>query len=678
MDRDLQMKRKADTLNEEPRVLRRKRNQGKEALQISPEFTTQSKKKVRTPSGTVFNAKVGDIRGFFQRKNYSCYQRSKKSSIKHRHVNFTTLHAALKCKKNTSYPGDHEEGESSDTSQSSVASSLYSAESSSDQFLTPIASRSFELEEPSRELLNLIAINMSSKETTNASTEPSKRTPQKSESVKCKNINAQGIKSPNDPVRRVTQGDSRMEKSDENPQVMDIASVKLTLLKMKEEFTDSLKTQLDSFKHDCITQAEEAAKKICQQKCESTDLWKKKSEILTQVCSRMQVEIDDLTTRVENLELNNSKKMVIVTGLQLQGKYKSDKRNHMQSFIDTELMVKAQVDDLFELASGNPKPVVVIFQTIQEKLEVMAAKSSLQGVDYDGRAVYTNDYLPPHTQERRRRERDVIKEMTPEDPQIPFEYSYTREGLQIQGHTYEKAVKPPTPLQLVDLDVNELNKTLKLPVTRGREIQKDNSVFLAYAVNVKSHEDVQKYYTKIKLIQPGARHVVCAYWVNSDFKCQAQDYQDDGEPAAGRVLLKILRQNELRGKAVFVARKYGGKKMGADRFTCYAEAAQDALSNHMGTPVEIEKKDEQGDRGIRGKQQLRARYSSTQQRKWGSNKSNRRGEYRSTGRRRAPWRGTRGGRNQERQNQWSQSSMEYEFSDPKYTTNQWSAGEGGN
>ena len=60
------------------------------------------------------------------------------------------------------------------------------------------------------------------------------------------------------------------------------------------------------------------------------------------------------------------------------------------------------------------------------------------------------------------------------------------------------------------------------------------------------------------------------------------DYQDDGEPGAGRVLLDFLTNNLMEKRVVFVVRKYGGIRMGADRFTCYERAGQTAIEKHTG------------------------------------------------------------------------------------------------
>ena len=66
-----------------------------------------------------------------------------------------------------------------------------------------------------------------------------------------------------------------------------------------------------------------------------------------------------------------------------------------------------------------------------------------------------------------------------------------------------------------------------------------------------------------------------------DDQCYTKDFCDDGEPGAGRHLLDYLEKNDLKARVIFVARKYGGIRMGPDRFTCYKQAAELAIQENL-------------------------------------------------------------------------------------------------
>ena len=320
--------------------------------------------------------------------------------------------------------------------------------------------------------------------------------------------------------------------------------------------------------------------------------WKLKSENIANVCNRMQIEMNDLMTRVENLELNNSKRMVIVSGLQLTSKEKDLGALELMDFFNNILLAYVRIEEWYYLGAANPRSIVITFQSQEERRLVLNNKSLLKDfrTNQNGR-IYINEFLPPTTNERRRQEKDVIQAACPEDPEEEFSVVYSKEGLTVQGQVYQKLVETPSPKQLIQIKPDELDRILKLPMTRGPVVTKEKSAFVAYVVNVSTIAQIQDYYIKIKIAQPNARHVVCSY--NIDNKCEfmANDYQDDGEPGAGRVLLDFMRVNHLQKKAIFVARRFGGVKMGVERFQCYLEAARQAVMLDMPNKQLVAKED---------------------------------------------------------------------------------------
>ena len=379
---------------------------------------------------------------------------------------------------------------------------------------------------------------------------------------------------------------------DENPQIVGVASLMAMFEKLKDEISSELKASKEEIKQEFrlfrtdvskqvkkqIDTALEKEKEKNKKLASEVDFWKLKTETLTDVCNRMQVEMDDVTTRIENLELNNAKRMVIISGLSISGS-KFRMSQVLTGFFDLQLGIQVNIDDCFTVGSGERnKPVVVVFQSCEEKRLVMRCKHLLK-TDTNTKNVFINDYLPPFSQEKRRHEKDIIQQASPDDPEESFDVQYTDEGLAIQGTIYKKIVRPPTPKQLVDVSVDELERILNMEVTRGLQVTHKNSKFVGYTTQIDSLTKIKELYKRMKLVQPGARHIVCAYILDQQNLEQffTQDYQDDGEPGAGRALLDFLRVNDLKNRVIFVARKYGGVKMGVDRFECYLQAAKNAV-----------------------------------------------------------------------------------------------------
>ena len=101
-------------------------------------------------------------------------------------------------------------------------------------------------------------------------------------------------------------------------------------------------------------------------------------------------------------------------------------------------------------------------------------------------------------------------------------------------------------------------------------------MFIGYTAEVGSHQDVRDIYKRLKLTEPNARHIVCAYRLPGTPHL-ANNFHDDGEPGSGRSLLSFLEEHKLEYRAVFVVRRYGGIKLGSDRFNMYIQAARLAI-----------------------------------------------------------------------------------------------------
>ena len=61
--------------------------------------------------------------------------------------------------------------------------------------------------------------------------------------------------------------------------------------------------------------------------------------------------------------------------------------------------------------------------------------------------------------------------------------------------------------------------------------------------------------------------------------CMPQDYDDDGEAAAGSRLLHLLQVTDARNVVVVVSRWYGGILLGPTRFTYINNAARELLDS---------------------------------------------------------------------------------------------------
>lgn len=105
------------------------------------------------------------------------------------------------------------------------------------------------------------------------------------------------------------------------------------------------------------------------------------------------------------------------------------------------------------------------------------------------------------------------------------------------------------------------------------------SKFLAFAIPVKSVEEVKEIVSEYQKEYYDARHVCYAYMLGAerlDFRAN-----DNGEPSgtAGKPILGQINSNELTNILVVVVRYFGGIKLGTSGLiVAYRQAAADAIA----------------------------------------------------------------------------------------------------
>lgn len=120
--------------------------------------------------------------------------------------------------------------------------------------------------------------------------------------------------------------------------------------------------------------------------------------------------------------------------------------------------------------------------------------------------------------------------------------------------------------------------TLSDPLTEKR------SVFVARAAPVQSKEQAEKYLDYLLATEKkvaAATHNITAWRIREKkpdgSSTVVQDFDDDGETAAGGRMLHLMQLMDVWDVVVVVTRWYGGVKLGPDRFRIINGAARDAL-----------------------------------------------------------------------------------------------------
>ena len=585
------------------------------------EHSSSDEDRNRTPSGTYINTKVSDIRNYFDQSAESLKSQAMSDSSQlsvnatlkssNTHQCTSDSQVEMKSKPSATLNKGRHTSVSTDENKIDHVDSDFSASKGTDQ--EGWADNSSLESDTNNTLLNTVKKLKKSdddKETEFLHTLAA-MLPTKEASFEEEEDNLNHSKESNTAISKSEQGEIEMEfeqqigDQEASPQSINIHSVMEMFRELKrdrEADKQELKQTLKEITTSCINAAKRQAKSSVRQ--ETTKIhqveaemayYKLKSETLMEVCQRLNDEVSDLTSRVENLEFNSTKKKLLLSGLKIDSNLKKWQNIlDINSFLSQYLEIEVIIDDYFSLGELEQRQTVLIFQSIEERRQVYRFKSLLKGVTHQGKEVFINEYLPPTALDRKRRERDIFN-MYENQPDV---VTYGRGGLCVNGQLYKKKIHPPTPKELINMTALELDTVLKIETKRSPKILMDKSAFVGYCASVDSYEDIQKVYKKIRMVQPDAKHIVCAYQMKEESNpdspshepCYQMDYYDDGEPSAGRLLLDLLVEENIQQKVVFVARIYGGQRIGTDRFKCYLRAAKMALEINVPEPDQIDPK----------------------------------------------------------------------------------------
>ena len=114
------------------------------------------------------------------------------------------------------------------------------------------------------------------------------------------------------------------------------------------------------------------------------------------------------------------------------------------------------------------------------------------------------------------------------------------------------------------------------------------SKFIAYAIIVKSEEQVIDEINKIKKLDKNANHYCFAYIIKPDKSIEKVN--DDGEPknSAGKPILGQIKSKDLTNCLIVVVRYFGGTKLGIPGLIkAYKYAALEAIQNNKIECIDI-------------------------------------------------------------------------------------------
>ena len=289
--------------------------------------------------------------------------------------------------------------------------------------------------------------------------------------------------------------------------------------------------------------------------------------------------LDDVVKRLDSLELANARKAAILSGISFSNK-KADRIKQIADFFYKEMEVYTRIEDAYTLGTAEKSPIVIIFQTMDDKNSIFEKKSCLKEISKQmNLSIYLNHYLPSKENEKKKRERKIISDLKNSSEEKKPEYSYGKNGFAIGNEKYIKKVSAPNPTDLLKYSVDELDEILQCKTAKGVQIREKDSIFIPYTLDAKDYQSIRDAYMKLRLLHPTANHIVCAYHLPSPdaTKHINSDSCDDQEYGAGAQILNEMQKSDVFNKAIFVVRYSGKEKLMEKRQELYVKAAKKVL-----------------------------------------------------------------------------------------------------
>lgn len=317
--------------------------------------------------------------------------------------------------------------------------------------------------------------------------------------------------------------------------------------------------------------------------------------LLTNIVIRQDQQIASLTRKVNEAQQREMYPNLVITGIVEEPNEKPMQVYNQFVHEQLEIQELIPVHRAYRIGTGPNRPLIVeLRDPTTYKPKIYKNASKLKGKrNSKGGMYFISDHLPEEYNEFRRRINDLISENKKKPTHEQFKMSAKRGRLLIDEQTYEKAVHAPAPAELMRPDEKLYKLTEEIDMVRGKDDTIKKSKFIAYAAAVHDTNDVQAAYIKVRMKFADATHVVCVYRLQGAHSPTLQDYIDDGEFGAGRVILNVLKEEKLMNIVIFLIRYHGGTNLGSVQFDKFRETAQSAIANLRKRVEELKEKERQ-------------------------------------------------------------------------------------
>ena len=306
--------------------------------------------------------------------------------------------------------------------------------------------------------------------------------------------------------------------------------------------------------------------------------YKHKLDTITGVSIKQSQELNECKTKLEKMQRQMNRDILRLIGIE-----ERDEENVYETvakFFKDKLKVDKEIAlaDAYRVGKGKFRTIVIQLKNYRSRGLIFSHVKNLKELtNSDDKPFQIREHLSPKELAERQRNQKILRRNKKLSAANQLVINVEKMKLKIDGQMYEKGVATPSCENILEPTTQCLGNQLGIKVVPGDSVTMEGQSFCGFTASVRSLEEVNSAYIKVRTMNSKARHVVAAWVIPGRSFATLADSQDDDEHGMGETILNQMELSDVTNRAVFVARYYDGTHIGPKRYDAFMNAARNAL-----------------------------------------------------------------------------------------------------
>ncbi len=302
--------------------------------------------------------------------------------------------------------------------------------------------------------------------------------------------------------------------------------------------------------------------------------------IMKGLLQKQDEELKVLRSKVDDQAARSMQQNVIFHNIEVEADTK-DFKPVVKDFLSDKMDITADLKDIYVAHTlGEAAVVAKVHYDLKEKIFKKVKKLENLKNKETKKSIFVTGQQPESMQEGRRAAKAKAREYEAQNEGLPdhekAKVVVRKDKLYVNNNLIKNPLPAPQPRDLFPDDPDEQRKIDNIKIVETEHQGENGSIFWGIGAKIRTINDARRAYVKVRQRYPNVTHVMAGYGIKEREEVKYGN-QDDGEYGGSYKILEHLKESELCGLIVFVARKYGGINIGKKRFTHIKKCAELAV-----------------------------------------------------------------------------------------------------